>query len=63
MLEALPETESEYATRAEFAFCVSRLLGKESAAEDVYYPDVAPTHWASAEVLAAAGADAHERVS
>lgn len=55
VLEALPETESEYATRAEFAFCVSRLLGKESAAEDVYYPDVAPTHWASAEVLAAAG--------
>ena len=55
VLEALPETESEYVTRAEFAFCVSRLLGKDSAAEDVYYPDVAPTHWASAEVLAAAG--------
>ena len=55
VLEALPESESEYVTRAEFAFCVSQLLGKESAAEDVYYPDVAPTHWASAEVLAAAG--------
>ncbi len=55
VLEALPETESEHATRAEFAFCVSRLLGSASAAEDVYHPDVAPTRWASAEVLAAAG--------
>lgn len=55
VLEALPETESDSTTRAEFAYSVSRLLGKESAAEDVYYPDVAPTHWASAEVLAAAG--------
>lgn len=55
VLGALPETESEYATRAEFAFCVSRLLGKENAAEDVYYPDVPPAHWASAELLAAAG--------
>ena len=55
VLEALPEAESENATRAEFAYGVSRLLGSESAAEDVYYPDVAPTHWASAELLAAAG--------
>lgn len=55
VLEALPEAESEQATRAEFAYSVSRLLEKESAAGDVYYPDVAPTHWASAELLAAAG--------
>ncbi len=55
MLEALPEAESEHATRAEFAYTVSRLLGSGSAAADVYYPDVSPTHWASAEVLAAAG--------
>lgn len=55
VLEALPETESEHAARAEFAYGVSRLLGSENAAGDVYYPDVAPTHWASAEVLAAAG--------
>ena len=55
VLAALPETESENATRAEFAYGVSRLLGKENAAEDVYYPDVPPAHWASAELLAAAG--------
>lgn len=55
VLEALPETESENTTRAEFAYGVSRLLGKENAAEDVYYPDVPPAHWASAELLAAAG--------
>ena len=54
-LEALPETESDSTTRAEFAFCVSRLLGSENAAGDIYYPDVAPTRWASAELLAAAG--------
>lgn len=55
VLDALPETESENTTRAEFAYGVSRLLGKENAAEDVYYPDVPPAHWASAELLAAAG--------
>ena len=55
VLAALPETERENATRAEFAYGVSRLLGKENAAEDVYYPDVPPAHWASAELLAAAG--------
>lgn len=55
VLDALPETERENATRAEFAYGVSRLLGKENAAEDVYYPDVPPAHWASAELLAAAG--------
>ena len=55
VLEALPETESDSTTRAEFAYSVSRLLGSESAAEEVYYPDVAPTRWASAELLAAAG--------
>lgn len=54
VFSALPETENAYATRAEAAFCISRLLGSESAAEDVYYPDVAPTHWAAAELLAAA---------
>ena len=35
VLAALPETERENATRAEFAYGVSRLLGKENAAEDV----------------------------
>ncbi len=55
VLEALPETESDSTTRAEFAYSVSRLLGSERAAEEVYYPDVAPTRWASAELLAAAG--------
>lgn len=55
VLEALPETESDSTTRAELAYSVSRLLGSESAAEEVYYPDVAPTRWASAELLAAAG--------
>ena len=55
VLAALPETERENATRAEFAYGVSRLLGKENAAEDVYYPDVPPAHWASVELLAAAG--------
>lgn len=55
VLAALPETERENATRAEFAYGVSRLLVKENAAEDVYYPDVPPAHWASAELLAAAG--------
>ena len=55
VLAALPETERENATRAEFAYGVSRLLGKENAAEDVYYPDVSPAHWASAELLAAVG--------
>ena len=55
VLEALPETESDSTTRAEFAYSVSRLLGSERAAEEVYYPDVAPTRWASAELFAAAG--------
>lgn len=52
---ALPETESESATRSEFAYCVCRLLGRDAAA-DVYFPDVSPAHWAAAEVLAAADA-------
>lgn len=58
VLEALPATESDNAARAEFAYSVSRLLGKEAAAEDIYYPDVAPSHWAASELLAAAGSGA-----
>ena len=52
---SLPETESESATRSEFAYSVCRLLGRD-AAEDVYFPDVSPAHWAAGEVLAAADA-------
>lgn len=56
VLDALPETESVYATRAEFAFCFSRLLDTSDTSEQVYYPDAAPTRWAAEELYAAAKA-------
>ena len=51
---ALPETDAESATRAEFAYCTETLLGGADDT-DTYFPDVSPKYWAYKEMAAAVG--------
>lgn len=51
----LPDSENTAATRSEFAYCIAHLSETGAIADDAYFPDVSPNHWAYTELLSAAG--------